>query len=558
MKLIHSAVFALSITLTSACLTQSDDTAEDLGLASSEGRARVQKVKVCHLPPGNPENAHTIEVAESAVAAHLAHGDTRGQCVCPPGEVWVCYTADFSTDMVGACERGTKTCAADGMSYGPCIGEITPVPEVCGDNIDNDCNGEKDEECTGCVPTAEVCGDNVDNDCDNVVDDGCVCAPGATTACYGGPGGTAGVGTCAAGTMTCNADGMGYGACTGAVEPTTDTCGDGLDNDCDGVIDDGCVCAPGATAACYDGPVGTEGVGVCAAGTMTCDAVGSGYGACGGSVGPSTEVCGDGLDNDCDGTVDEGCVCAPFSAAACYDGPAGTEGVGTCAAGTMTCNSDGTGYGACVGTVGPVADTCGDGLDTNCDGVVDETCVCAPASTQACYTGPAGTAGVGTCQAGVRTCNSVGSGYGACGGEVRPIPEQCGDGLDNDCDGLTDEGCVGDRIWLDRNGNGVQDAGEAGLGGATLILRTNFGSLVSVAVSAAGTGTYWFSGIPAGNYYIEVIPPFMYVLTVAHASGNDTIDSDFDDETYTSPIFTTTNTGPFSSLDGGFYLNAGS
>ncbi|HET9334296.1 MAG TPA: hypothetical protein VFQ21_12030, partial [Gemmatimonadota bacterium] len=38
------------------------------------------KVLVCHVPSGNPENAHTIEVGESAVPAHLAHGDTEGAC----------------------------------------------------------------------------------------------------------------------------------------------------------------------------------------------------------------------------------------------------------------------------------------------------------------------------------------------------------------------------------------------------------------------------------------------------------------------------------------------
>ena len=56
------------------------------------------KVTICHSPPGNPENPQTIEVAESAVAAHLSeHGDTLGacpdenendnssDCECPPG-----------------------------------------------------------------------------------------------------------------------------------------------------------------------------------------------------------------------------------------------------------------------------------------------------------------------------------------------------------------------------------------------------------------------------------------------------------------------------------------
>ena len=38
------------------------------------------KVDVCHIPPGNPENAHTITISENAVAAHLDHGDSVGAC----------------------------------------------------------------------------------------------------------------------------------------------------------------------------------------------------------------------------------------------------------------------------------------------------------------------------------------------------------------------------------------------------------------------------------------------------------------------------------------------
>ena len=38
------------------------------------------KVDVCHIPPGNPANAHTINVSVNAVPAHLAHGDTLNAC----------------------------------------------------------------------------------------------------------------------------------------------------------------------------------------------------------------------------------------------------------------------------------------------------------------------------------------------------------------------------------------------------------------------------------------------------------------------------------------------
>jgi hypothetical protein len=39
-----------------------------------------KKVTICHIPPGNPDNAHTIRVSENAVDAHLAHGDELGKC----------------------------------------------------------------------------------------------------------------------------------------------------------------------------------------------------------------------------------------------------------------------------------------------------------------------------------------------------------------------------------------------------------------------------------------------------------------------------------------------
>lgn len=38
------------------------------------------KVDICHIPPGNPANAHTINVSVNAIPAHLAHGDTLGEC----------------------------------------------------------------------------------------------------------------------------------------------------------------------------------------------------------------------------------------------------------------------------------------------------------------------------------------------------------------------------------------------------------------------------------------------------------------------------------------------
>ena len=65
-----------------------------IGVATSSGGTasamyyttgkKGHKVVICHVPPGNPDNAHTIEVSENAVDAHLAHGDTLGPCPTDP------------------------------------------------------------------------------------------------------------------------------------------------------------------------------------------------------------------------------------------------------------------------------------------------------------------------------------------------------------------------------------------------------------------------------------------------------------------------------------------
>jgi len=230
--------------------------------------------------------------------------------------------------------------------------------------------------------TAGTCTDGVLNqgelgvDCGGPCDE-CFCSPSEVVACYSGPAGTQGVGPCAPGEATCNAQGSAFGPCSGEVTPVAESCGTAQDDDCDGEANEGCICAPGASSACYSGPTGTQGVGQCSVGVQTCTTDGTAYGPCIGEVTPGVESCATAGDDDCDGQTNEGCVCVPGTSASCYSGPGGTQNVGICKAGSKTCNAQGTAYGACTGEVLPVVEACNNGKDDDCDGTVNENCAAA-------------------------------------------------------------------------------------------------------------------------------------------------------------------------------------
>ena len=225
----------------------------------------------------------------------------------------------------------------------------------------------------------DECGNGTDDDGDMLVDEGCPCAVGEEQVCFNGPVAGRNMGLCGDGVQRCDAEvEFGYwGACEFDTGPAVEVCEGTDDEDCDGAIDESCPCEDGTTRSCG----GDAHVGACSGGQQRC--AGGTWTACEGAVAPVAEICGDGIDNDCDGLESEGCGCVPEP------------------------------------------EVCGDGVDNDCDGVEDEGCECSP-STELCGDGVDD------------DCDDIVDE----GCECVPTDEVCGNAIDDDCDGAFDEGCA--------------------------------------------------------------------------------------------------------------------
>jgi MYXO-CTERM domain-containing protein len=323
-----------------------------------------------------------------------------GGCTAVTGTTETCNNQDDDCDgvvdgitmtcgvsNVGLCRLGVRTCTAG--SFGACVGNVDPAPELC-DGLDNNCDGSLSDDGSADSRVGQACG--------------------------------SGLGVCMRGTTVCA---QGEIKCVGATTGTTELC-DGIDNDCDGNIDEGvagtdirvgqpCIAPNGQLMF---GPVMTQGQ--CRLGAIVCSA---GMLVCPGYVGPTPELC-DNLDQDCDGDPINGVASTdPRVGAAC-----GTS-IGECDPGQILCIAGALSCSAAPGS----AEVC-NGKDDDCDGLTDENL---PAMPTACNTG--GHSNLGVCKDGLLAC--FGGGI-VCAGEVTPSPEIC-DGLDNDCNGIVDDGNPG-------------------------------------------------------------------------------------------------------------------
>jgi hypothetical protein len=175
---------------------------------------------------------------------------------------------------------------------------------------------------------------------------------------------------------------------------------------------------------------GVTSAGPCQLGTYHCDATTAGDWVCTGNIDPlyseEADVPGvlcNGIDDDCDGPIDEGISesCGGAVGVTCEDPGGCPDGVneGVCQEGTRVCTgTPAGGWDVCVGGIYPSTEVC-DGFDNDCDGLVDENL-----GTTTC--------GLGVCEHTIDLCQ--GGMPQTCNPYDGRTSEVC-DGLDNDCDG---------------------------------------------------------------------------------------------------------------------------
>ena len=317
--------------------------------------------------------------------------DGKMECIGSKPQVEICNNKDDDCD--GIVDEGEWECESE-CGKGPllCIAgkEVCnapqPLEEVC-DYEDNDCDGEIDEgqtnACDQCGPVpTELC-DGVDNDCDGVTDEDLVDV--CETDCEEN------LSFCVNGNWSCT-----------ALAPTEEQC-DGLDNDCDGEVDeeldckctffgimlpcseDPLICGSGyKTCVCLESKLNWTGKEECIKSAVTectshCWALGLNDSDCLKTVGdPVEEVCNN-WDDDCDSKVDE------YLYKECYTGPEDTLDVGICHAGEVVCYKGEWGQskgnqvtpatfipGFCKDQQLPKAKDSCDGIDGDCDGIIDD------------------------------------------------------------------------------------------------------------------------------------------------------------------------------------------
>ncbi len=397
---------------------------------------------------GNPASTTQACAVPAGYVANATDCDDTKASV-HPGVVEVCNGIDDNCN--GTIDEGVQTTFyrdADGDGFGN-AGSTTQACSVPAGYVANatDCDDTKASVHPGAT---EVC-NGIDDNCNGTIDEG------VQTTFYRDADGD-GFGNAGSTTQGCSAP-AGYVVNSTDCDDTrasvhpgaTEACGNGLDDDCNGLADatdPACALPPCPDA---DG----DGYALCSAScslpaAKTC-------GDCDdtkASVHPgATEICGNGIDDDCDG-FDLGCAPSP-----CPD--ADGDGYAVCSDACVA--APGTVCGDCDDTRASVhpgsAESC-NGLDDNCDGTIDE-------GVQTTFYRDADADGYGSSSVTVKACSAP-TGYVLDSTDcddtratVHPnAPELCGNGIDDDCSGTTD---VAFCQSFDTGGDGRVDGLDLGV-----------------------------------------------------------------------------------------------
>ena len=343
--------------------------------------------------------------------------------------------------------HGTPACVNSGAM--PCDQANTQCQIASCDCAPGDCWWDLDDTyITGCEYPCEltnggveICGDGLDNDCDGLIDgvDDLSGDPQIGVTCFGDPDGICGT-PAHAGMTACQGGQVVCGGPLVLVENQTLEVCNGADDDCDGAIDDSPI---NVGASC-----GLSNIFPCSFGSQQCL---NGALTCVGAVNPGVETC-NAQDDNCDGAIDMNGANPPLdSVGPCNVPPPAPPGATQpCVAGSRACVG---GVVVCQGSVGPTSVTDGCGDDSNCNGLLESqpnlltdvnhcgSCV------NNCYAGAMHS--IWTCEVGVCAFQGCESGYFDLDNDQQceyacvfiQAQEIC-NGIDDDCDGQTDEGVI--------------------------------------------------------------------------------------------------------------------
>ena len=430
------------------------------------GSAVVSPVSACAPQPGKVTNNTDCNDASTAIR---------------PGATEQCNGVDDDCNNVVDDNVATQSYYLDADGDG--FGASGSSPEVAcsppSGRVPNalDCNDGSAAVRPG---VAEVC-NGVDDDCSGTADDGLTFLdyyPDVDGDGFGASGSNP-ISACAP-VVGRVADARDCNDANAQVKPgATEVC-NGVDDDCEGGVDEGLPTQSYYPDADSDG-YGAQGTAPQASCGPVLGKVTNNLDCNDGlaSVRPNaTETC-NGSDDDCDGTADEG---NPGGGAPCSTGQSGV-----CSAGRVTCQAGGL---QCVRQVAPSTEVCND-LDDDCDGNTDEDWA---NKGQAC------SAGLGVCQrAGTWVCLGNGTGTACSAVAGSPTAPAC-DGLDNDCDGVADEPALAGTSNLS-TASAWQDVEVA----------PYYFSAAGCAGGANGSGTDALAGGAlalgggAGGFYVQVL-----------------------------------------------------